>query len=704
PIQYGDYAYWQRNWLQGDVLEQQFKYWGKQLAELPQVHNLPLDYERPQYQSFNGASHAFAVDAQVSGQLKKIALDNNTTMFMLMHAAFTVLLSRFANNTDIIIGTVVANRAQKELESLIGFFVNTLVLRTNTAANPTVLELLQQVKEVNLQAQENQDIPFEHLVDRLQPRRSTSHGALFQIMLSMDTNEETELALPELNITNIKQEMGSALFDLSLNITENQQLFFNFEYNTDLFKLETIKRFARSLQQILTGIAKDSRQNISDLTLLDNSEIHYLQQTLNKTQAAYPSEFCIHQLFEQQVIKTPDNIAVVFAEESLTYQQLNQQANQLAHHLIAQDIKADDVIGLCFQRSTDMLVSMLAILKAGAAYLPLDPSYPRGRLSHMLHDSGLKLLITKKQFSALFEKQGQTQIIVDKAEFIEKLKAYKSSNPQVKELTAKHLAYVIYTSGSTGKPKGVMIEHQALNNLCQWHINAYAVTADKKASHLASIGFDAAVWELWPYLCSGAAIHIISDETRISPKRLLETFNRQHITHAFMPTALLENSFELFDQADTKLEYLLVGGEKLNKNGFVHSKTQLVNHYGPTESTVVASAYVTNPNDIKTPPIGKPIANIRAYVLNRDLSLTPDKSIGELYLAGAGLARGYINQAELTEQSFINHVFSDGEQQRLYKTGDLVRYSTDGNLEFIGRADDQIKIRGFRIELGEIEA
>ncbi|HHL32251.1 MAG TPA: amino acid adenylation domain-containing protein, partial [Oceanospirillales bacterium] len=511
---------------------------------------------------------------------------------------------------------------------------------------------------------------------------------------------------PDVRLVSQNQTQNIIKFDLELSIelgslSSKIGMHCSMLYNRDIFDAVSIKRMCASMQCLFTAVIKNPQQRLNELPLLSTSASHYLQYGLNKAYNAYPDKQCLHQLFEQQQEKYPNNIAFEFEQQLLTYKELNRQANQLAHYLIKQGIKADDIIGLCFERSIEMLVVMLAILKAGAAYLPLDPSYPSGRLNHMIQDSSLQLLITNKKFSSIFK---QTPIIVDATAFSKKLKTYASDNPELKDLKSSHLAYVIYTSGSTGKPKGVMVEHKALNNLCQWHIHAYAVIPEKKASHLASIGFDAAVWELWPYLCSGASIHIISDDTRISPNKLLETFNKQHITHAFMPTALLEASFELFDQADTKLEYLLVGGEKLSRKGFVHSKTCLVNHYGPTESTVVATAYVTSARDAGTPPIGKPISNIRAYVLNKDLSLTPNQSIGELYLAGAGLARGYINQPELTEQSFIKHTFNDGQHQRLYKTGDQVRYCADGNLEFIGRTDEQVKIRGFRIELGEIEA
>ena len=703
-IQYADYAHWQRGWLSEEVLETQLNYWSWKLADLPQVHNLSLDYDRPQYQTFNGASCQVDIDSETLKNLKSIAIDNQATLFMLIHAAFTVLLSRYSNSTDIVIGTPVANRLQKQLEGLIGFFVNTLVLRADCANNPSFVEFLAQIKHTNLDAQANQDVPFEHLLNQLKPTRSTSHNALFQIMLSMEANEEFELNLPNVSLTNQTVEQITAKFDLSLLVTENENLEFIFEYNSDLFALKTIERLANSMQLLLRGIAVDATQPIAQLPLLGEKETDYLLYTLNETKVEYPDQLCIHHLFEQQVKKTPNNIAVSFAEQSLTYAQLNTKSNQLAHCLIEQGIKVEDFVGLCFERSLEMMVALMAILKAGAAYLPLDPSYPKDRLGYMMKDSDLSVILTVQNLLDITKGEERQQLALDNHEFVRQLSNHSSQNPDIKGLKLEHLAYVIYTSGSTGLPKGVMNTHKSLNNLCQWHVSEYNVTAEKRATHLASIAFDAAVWEIWPYLICGASIQLISDEVRVSPHRLLDIFKQRNITHCFLPTALLEASFDLFDTHEkTSLEYILTGGEKLSKFGFVNSTTKLVNHYGPTESTVVTISYVTNNKGKIAPPIGKPIANISTYILDNTMQLLPNGLIGELYLGGTGLARGYLNQPELTAEHFIQHTFSDNSTVRLYKTGDLVRYLTDGNLEFMGRVDHQVKIRGFRIELGEIE-
>ncbi|HHL32147.1 MAG TPA: non-ribosomal peptide synthetase, partial [Oceanospirillales bacterium] len=375
PIQYGDYAHWQRNYLQGEVLDKQLSYWGEQLAELPQLHSLPLDYERPDIQTFNGAVHHFTLDKTTLKSLKNIALDNQVTLFMLMHAAFAIVLSRYSNCNDIIIGSPVANRMQKELEYLIGFFVNTMVLRVDCSGDPSFEQFLQAVKKVNLDAQTNQDIPFEHLVDHLNPSRSTSHNALFQILFSMNTNEEINLSLADIKLSGIDNDLVTSKFDLSLFAAENDGLDCVFEYNTDLFAAQTIAQFASSLQQLLIGISKNAKQQLSQLSLLTDKDRTQLI-CLSQNSAQYPQHLCIHQLFEQQAQNNPDQIALVFQEQALTYQQLNQQANQLAHYLLEQNIAPGDIIGLCMHRSMDMIVALLAILKAGAAYLPLDTELP----------------------------------------------------------------------------------------------------------------------------------------------------------------------------------------------------------------------------------------------------------------------------------------------------------------------------------------
>jgi amino acid adenylation domain-containing protein/non-ribosomal peptide synthase protein (TIGR01720 family) len=711
-IQYADYAYWQRNWLQGKVLKKQLDYWFRQLAELPQVHSLPLDYQRPQYQTFNGAIYAFAVDGKTLKDLKKLVLDKQITLFMLMHAAFAVMLSRYSNSNDIVLGTPVANRMLKELEPLIGFFVNTLVLRADCSGDPIFTDFLKQIKNTNLDAQENQDIPFEQLVERLQPSRSTAYNALFQVMLSMNSNEEMDLHLPHLEITAVEDEHRLTKFDLSLNVTEDQHLQLSFEYNTDLFSTATIKDFAHSLQLLLVAIAKDSSLKISQLPLLSLQQRYYLQHTLNDTQMAYPHESCIQQLFAQQVIRTPDNTAVIYTGQSLTYLQLDQQANQLAHYLIKQGAQVDDIIGLYFARSTDMLVAMLAILKAGAAYLPLDPNYPKARLSHMLADSKPIMIITQEKSLDINSGKSKLVTLADRR-LREELSQFSVSCPTVKNLNSRQLAYVIYTSGSTGKPKGVMIEHRNVINMlchfeqhapCQQHFNAALWT---------TLNFDVSVLEIFSTILFGGQLSIVEEEIRLDSLRYFDWLSAEKINFCYLPPFFIEDYVQwLAANQAVPLQRLIVGVEPIKESLLreIANKTPqltILNCYGPTEATVCSTAYkLSLEKPIKTDrrtPIGRPMSNYKTYVLDRHLNMVALGVVGELYIGGDSLARGYLNRERLTQQQFIQHQFKDGSKERLYKTGDLVRYLPAGELVFLGRSDEQVKIHGYRIELGEIE-
>ncbi|MBL4661675.1 MAG: amino acid adenylation domain-containing protein, partial [Alcanivoracaceae bacterium] len=707
-IQYADYAYWQRQWLSGEVLERQLTYWHKQLADLPQVHNLPLDFERPAQQTFNGSLHHFTVDSVTLKQLKSIAVENQATLFMLIHAAFSILLARYSNSNDIVIGSPVANRLQKELEPLIGFFVNTLVLRADCSDNPSFVEFLSQIKNTNLDAQVNQDVPFEHLVDRLNPARSTSHNALFQIMLAMNTSDEFELTLPNVSLSTQINEQVTAKFDLTLYATDTENLAFTFEYNTDLFKPQTIKRLAKSLQRLLSAIATDATQAIAELPVLGDEETHYLLNTLNTTLQDYPDGSCIHQLFEQQVTQTPDNVAVVFAQQPLSYTELNNKANQLAHYLLAQGLKPDDIVGLCFERSLEMMIAIIAIFKAGGAYLPLDPAYPQGRLQHMIADSGLSLILTQQHLVAITQDQGQ-QIILDNQSFIDELSSYSSCNPVIEGLNSRHLAYVIYTSGSTGLPKGVMVEHQALLNRIDWMQNEYQLRENDVVLQKTPFSFDVSVWEFTWFFTVGARLVMAEPEGHKDPRYLIDVIQKNDVTTLhFVPSMLrsiLANSDWSLCQS---LRQVFCSGEALPVDipelHYGLNKALLHNLYGPTEAAIDVS-YWQAPDEkaLAVIPIGKPIQNMQLLVLNEQLQLQPTGSPGELFIAGVGLARGYLNQPELTAQRFIKNTFATIKGSRLYRTGDLVRYLDDGNIAFMGRVDHQVKLRGFRIELGEIE-
>ena len=570
-IQYADYAQWQSNWLGGGVLEQQLRYWDKQLADLPQVHNLPLDFERPKFQTYNGATHHFIVDNEILKCLNNIALKEQATLFMLVHAAFSILLSRYSNSNDIVIGTPIANRQQKELEGLIGFFVNTMVLRADCSGNPSFIEFLTQIKNTNIDAQTNQDVPFEHLVDRLKPVRSTSHNALFQIMLSMNTNEEFELKLPNVNLSTRTNEDIIAKFDLVMNAVpiynddqhnKESGLHCYFEYNTDLFNPKTIEHLASSMQRLLIGIAEDATQRIAQLPLLSDEESRYLLYTLNDTQAHYSSKLCIHQIFEQQVNSTPDKTAIIFAGQSLTYKDLNSQANQLAHYLIEQGVKPNQFIGLCIERSLEMLIGLMAILKAGAAYLPLDPCYPKARLEHMMTDSALSLVLTQHMFVATSAGQGREQLVIDNKEFINTLSNYPVSNPVINGLTANHLAYIIYTSGSTGLPKGVMVEHKSVSNLANNIENlAFNHNKEKSWGWIAPLVFDASLQGIC-MLIKGQTLHIISDDDKKDFNAINKLLRQKTIGVIDCTPTLLELWFSM--DLESLLPDLIIGGEPIS--------------------------------------------------------------------------------------------------------------------------------------------
>ena len=729
-IQYADYAHWQRSWLQGDVLESQLDYWDKQLADLPQVHSLPLDYERPVFQTFNGALHDFKVDNDTFERLKTIAFENQATLFMMIHAAFSILLSRYSNNTDIIIGTPVANRLQKELEPLIGFFINTLVLRADCATNLTFTEFLTQIKNTNQDAQANQDVPFEYLVDRLKPDRSTSHNALFQIMLSMNTTEGSELTLPHVSLTPQKKSKVTAKFDLLLKVVtidndksadESKGLHCSFEYNTDLFSAKFMERMANSMQRLLESIAIDATQKIAKLTLLSNKQIHQQLYILNNTQSTYPTELCIHQLFEQQVVKTPNHIALVYEEQSLTYTEFNKRSNQLAHYLIKKGIKPDHIVGLCVERSLEMMIGLMAILKAGGAYLPLDPSYPKDRLVHMVQDSGLSLLLTQHDLVNITDKLQRQQLALDDSELLDLLSDYSSDNPIVAALDSNKLAYVIYTSGSTGLPKGVMVEHQASLNRIDWMQKQYHLTEKDVVLQKTPFSFDVSVCELTWFFTVGAQLVLAVPDGHKDPVYLCDVIQRNQVTMIRFVPSMLRAMLTNKDWANCRsLRKVFCSGEALPLDipalHYSMNNATLYNLYGPTEAAVEVSHWqVPNTSDTEVNleshskkdltviPMGKPIQNVQLLVLNAQLEVQPKGSLGELFIGGVGLARGYLNQPKLTAERFIKNNFAAINSERLYRTGDLVRYLDDGNLEFIGRVDHQIKLRGFRIELGEIE-
>jgi amino acid adenylation domain-containing protein len=712
-IQYADFAYWQRQWLQGEVLEKQLSYWQKQLDGISLL-NLPTDRPRLAVQTYQGARQPLQLPKSLSEALLALGQQEGVTLFITLLAAFKVLLYRYTQQEDIAIGSPIANRNRSEIEGLIGFFVNSLVLRTDLSRNPTFRELLSRVKEVALGAYAHQDLPFEKLVEELHPERNLNQNPLFQVVFALQNAPMSALELTDLTLSPLPFDTETTRFDLEFHLwepnTQNGLWVDSSEgisgfviYSTDLFDEATITRMLGHFQTLLEGIVANPEQRIAQLPLLSEYELHNFLVEWNKTELHYPQYKCIHQLFESVAEQNPDATALIFGNEQLSYKELNKRSNQLAHYLKKLGVKTEVLVGLCVERSFDMIIGMLGILKAGGAYVPLDPSYPSERLSFMLKDAQVSVLLTHEQWLERLENNNSKIICLDKdweiiAQSIE-------SNP-ISEVAVDNLAYVIYTSGSTGKPKGVKIEHKGLLNLVFWHQKAFAVSHVDRVTQIAGVAFDACGWEIWPYLSAGASIYIVDDEIRRSPEYLRDWLISQKITISFLPTPIAEKLLLLDFPQDAALGLLLIGGDKLNQYPLAAHSFQVVNNYGPTENTVVTtSGYISlNNNDNIAPTIGRPVANTQVYILDKHLQPVPIGVSGQLYISGDGLARGYLNRPDLTDECFILHHFTNNLKARLYKTGDLVRYRVNGNIEFLGRLDEQVKIRGYRIELGEVEA
>ncbi|MFW9261614.1 amino acid adenylation domain-containing protein [Nostoc sp. CALU 546] len=699
PIQYSDYANWQRNWLQGEVLETQINYWKNQLKDAPPLLELPTDYPRPALQSYRGDRDRYSLSPDLTLAIKTFSQQQGASLFMTLLAAFSILLSRYSRQEDLCIGSPIANRTHSQTEGLIGFFVNTLILRNQIKPEQSFIEFLQQTCQTCLDAYSHQDIPFEYLVEQLQPERSMSHNPLFQVMLALENNESPDLSLPGIEIEWLPLTYPFAKFDLVLLVIESDnQLNLIWEYATDLFDKSTIQNMAEQFEVLLQGIIDNSQQPINTLPLMTAPE--YLQlQRWNQTQTDYPQDKTLVDLFEQQVEKNPHNIALVFESQQLTYQQLNQKANQLAHYLIQNhQIQPDTLIAICVERSFEMIIGLLGILKAGAAYLPIDPNYPKERIEFVLEDSGTSVLLTQSfLLDQLPLAKLKYQIIcLDRVTFSFAL--IDNPNPQS---TPDNLAYVIYTSGSTGQPKGVMIEHGGLVNLTLAIDKVLQIKPQSRLLQFASFSFDASIWEIATAIAAGACLYLAKQETLLPSQDLVNFLEEHKISHITLPPSVLS----LLPQAALPdCQTIVVAGEACPTELVAKWAIgrSLFNGYGPTESTICASIALCHPNG-KKPSIGQPISNIRIYILDAHNQPLPPGIPGELCIAGVGLARGYLKRPDLTAEKFIK-VELFGKIERIYKTGDLARWGVDGNLEYLGRIDEQIKLRGFRIELGEIES
>jgi amino acid adenylation domain-containing protein len=708
PLQYVDFAVWQQQCLQREALESQLAYWQQKLALMPALLELPSDRPRPAVQSFRGATQVFTIQQDISEALVSLSQQQGVTLFILLLTAFKILLYRYTNQSDIVVGTPVANRQHSQIQEMIGFFVNTLVLRTDLSNNPSFLELLKQVRVVALEAYDRQNLPFEKLVEALQPERNLSYAPLAQVCFTLYEPIPT-LTLKGLTINT--SEVGvnhTAKFDLSLLLQKTEQgLTGVFEYNTDLFDDGRIAQMVGHFQTLLEAIVANPRQSISQLPLLTATERQQLLVNWNNTFVEYPQDKCIHQLFEEQVERSPNAVAVVFEGEQLTYRELNTRANQLAHYLQTLGVGAEVLVGICVERSLEMVVGLLGILKAGGAYVPLDPDYPQERLSFMFADTQLKVLLTQEKLvESLIPNQARVVCLDTHWQSI----SLENQNNFNSTVSSENLSYVIYTSGSTGTPKGVAVTHQAVNRLVK-NTNYIQLTPSDRVAQAANIAFDAATFEIWGALLSGAKLVIITKSVLLSPPEFAFNIHYHQISVLFLTTALFNQLASFVPQAFSSLRCLLFGGEAVDPKWVQQvldkgAPQQLLHVYGPTENTTFSSWYLVEdlPTTATTIPIGRAISNTQIYLLDQNLQPVPVGVPGELHIGGAGLARGYLNRPELTKEKFIPNPYSNESGERLYKTGDRVRYLSDGNIEFLGRIDNQVKIRGYRIELGEIEA
>jgi amino acid adenylation domain-containing protein len=710
PIQYADFAVWQREQLRGPVLAEQIAYWKDRLADAPAALNLPTDRPRPAVQSFRGAKHEFELPRSLTDALKSMGRQEGATLFMTLLAGFKALLERYTAQDDLIVGSPIAGRTRVETEALIGFFSSSLILRTDLSGDPTFRELLQRVRRVALGAYDHQDVPFEQLIEVLQPERTLSHTQLFQVMFALHNIPRPSLALPDLTLSRLEVDDETAMFDLGLDMWEDGgELRGRFTYSTDLFDGLTIVRLAGHLCTLLDGAVADPDRRLSALPLLTPPEQRQLLVDWNATASTYSIETTLHDLFAGQVGRTPEAVAVKFAGEEITYGELDRRANRLAHRLRALGVRAEDRVGLAVERSLDMVVGVLAILKAGAAYVPLDLSYPEERLAFMLEDARASVLVSQQRCAAHLPASGTPVVYLDGDGVI----AGGAEADPPEGVCAESLAYVVYTSGSTGKPKGVLGLHRGAVNRCQWMWDAYPFEPGEVCCLTSSLSFVDSIWELFGSLLHGVPTVILPEGGRADVGRLVEFLAANRVTRiTVVPsllTAMLNAGVELRRDLP-RLKYWTIGAEPLPPDlvDRFYASTEdavLLNIYGSSEVTADATCYEVPRSAGRLPrvPIGRPIANVRVYLLDRNQQPLPVGVPGELHVGGAGLARGYLDRPTLTAERFIPDPFVADRSECLFRTGDLTRYLPDGNIEYLGRLDRQVKVRGFRVEPAEVE-
>ncbi|MGA9770775.1 MAG: amino acid adenylation domain-containing protein [Blastocatellia bacterium] len=698
-IQYADFAEWQQKWLQSESLDQQLSYWKKQLANCPPVLELQTDFPRPAIKSFRGASRSLVLSDEVGERLKELGQHEKATLFMTLLAGFKALLYRYTQQEDICVGTVTSNRNYPETENLIGFFVDTLVLRTQLEGNLTFRSLLARVRETSVEAYAHRDVPFEKLVQAVQPVRNLSHTPFFQIALIFQSITGTAAQVRELRMESLGTERGTAKYDLTLILVErNNRISATLEYSTDLFEATTITRMLSHLRSLLETVIKAPDRRVSSISVLSVPEQHSILYEWNDSAADYPSHLCAHDLFEGHARLRPDTIALVFKEEHLTYGELDSKANDLAGRLLTLGAGPNCNVGVCLEQSPLVALSILAIFKSGGAFVPIEPRYPAERLAFMFGDSHLNLVLTEQKLMEKIPNQGFRRFCLD-ADW--KASYARGSQPPVVGSAPDDVAYIIYTSGSTGKPKGTLVNHRGLCNLPFAQDRAFGPGVKDRVLQFASLSFDASIFEIVMALCHGATLCFAPRESLLPGPDFTRLLKEQSITNITLPPSTLA---ALDEEKLPSLQTLIVAGEDVSADLVSRwSKGRsFFNAYGPTEATVW-STVARSENPDRKPEIGRPIENTKVYVLDSNLSPVPVGVVGELHIAGVGLAYGYLNCSDLTADKFIPNPFSRKPGSRLYKTGDLARYRSDGNVDFLGRLDNQVKVRGFRIELREIE-
>ncbi|HEX8146844.1 MAG TPA: amino acid adenylation domain-containing protein [Pyrinomonadaceae bacterium] len=721
PLQFADFAVWQRKLMESETAAEQLSYWKAKLEGSPAVLALPNDFPRPSAPSFRGRALRIELDPELSRDVKEFSRREGRTLFMTMFAVFVALLQRYTHQEDICVGTGLANRRLKETEGLLGMIINTVALRADLSGDPSFRELLRRVQQVTVEAYAHQDLPFDRVIEAVRPERSLSHSPLYQVLFSFHDAALPEVEIPGLGI-DIREALSneSAKFDLNVVVipdmaqryrrgdAESAGLVMIWEYSCDIFREESVRRLSSHFRNLLRSVIAQPERRLSEAEMLSGAERDFLLRGWNETSRPFDASATAHSLFERQAALTPDALAVACGDERLSYAQFDAAAEAVASGLRSRGVGPESPVGVLAGRSAEMYVAMLGILKAGGAYVPLDVAYPRDRLAYMVADSGARLVLTQERLLPLAQALGADAVCVkslvgDAGGAPEGGGGVRSGGPVA---GAENLAYVIYTSGSTGRPNGVQISHRSLSNLISWHVGSADITPADRFAQFATTSFDGSVIEIWPCFATGASLHAAPEEVRAAPESLRDWLVAQEITVCFVPTPMAELLTALEWPRETALRLLVTGGDQLRRYPPASLPFKLLNVYGPTEHTVLTTAATVGAEGApgELPPIGRPIANTRVYLLDAHMRPVPPGVKGELYACGAGIARGYLRRPALTAERFVPDPFSAEAGSRLYRTGDFAIFRPDGQFEFAGRIDEQVKLRGFRVEPGEIEA